>query len=144
MLPPLDLFLALLSLALMHCAFWSGPALTSTAVRNRAAQQVSIWLSALRQPARHRAAPKCHTPAPPGFLSFGSQHIISARACSHAHFNAIDDSTSRSPRPWFTTLHSSGTIPSSHTKGVLVCTGQMLVINARPVVAHPPMLLAPA
>jgi hypothetical protein len=144
MLPPLDLVLALLSLALMHCAFWPGPALTSAAVRNRAAQQVSFWLSALRQPARHRAAPRCHTPSPPGFLSFGSQYIISARASSHAHFNAIDDSTSRGHCSWFTALHSSGTIPYSHTKGVLACTGQMLVIKARPVVARPPMLLAPA
>jgi hypothetical protein len=71
---------ALLSLALMHRAFWPGPALTSTSVRKRAAQQVSIWLSALRQPAHHRAAPKCHTPSPPGFLSSGSRRITTARA----------------------------------------------------------------
>ena len=63
-LPPFDRFSAFLSLALMRCAFWPGPALRSTAVRNRVVQQVSIWLSALRQPAHHRSAPKCHTPSP--------------------------------------------------------------------------------
>jgi hypothetical protein len=80
MLPAFDRFSALLSLALMHCAFWPSPALTSTVVGNRAAQQFSIWLSALRQPAHHRAAPKCHTPSLAGFLSFGSQQIIAACA----------------------------------------------------------------
>jgi hypothetical protein len=102
----------------MHCAFWQGPAPTNTAVRNRAAQQVSIWLSALRRPARHRAAPKCHTPSPHGFLSFGSQRITAARASfSCASQGAIDDSTRRSPYRLFTALAWSGTIPSSHTKG---------------------------
>ena len=76
MLPPFAHLPALLSLALMHCAFWAGPALTSTAVRNRVTRQVAIWLSALRQPARHHAAPKCHTPSLAGFLSFGSQHKV--------------------------------------------------------------------
>ncbi|RZI54054.1 MAG: hypothetical protein EOP12_04975 [Pseudomonas sp.] len=75
MLPPFVRFSALLSLALMHCAYWPSPALTNAAVRNRAAQQVAIWLSALWQPARHRAAPKCHAISLVGFLSFGSQRI---------------------------------------------------------------------
>jgi len=79
-----------------------------------------------------------------GFLPFGSQRIISARACSHAHFKASDDSTNRSPCRWFTGLARSGTIPSSHIKGVLACTGQMLSSKAPPVLAHPPVLLAPA
>ena len=43
---------------------------------NGAAWQISIWLSALRQPAHRNAAPKCHTPSPAGFLSFGSQHKV--------------------------------------------------------------------
>ncbi|CAH0353063.1 hypothetical protein AQB9606_03043 [Aquabacterium sp. CECT 9606] len=76
MLPPFDRFSALLSLALMHCAFWPGPAPRSTGVRNAVAQQVSIWLSALWQPAHRNAAPKCHMPPLAGFLSFGSQHKV--------------------------------------------------------------------
>ena len=43
---------------------------------NGAAWQISIWLSALRQPAHRNAAPKCHTPSLAGFLSFGSQHKV--------------------------------------------------------------------
>ena len=74
-------FSALPSLAFMQRAFWPGPALTSTATRNWVAQQVAIWLSALRQPAQRNAAPKCHTPSLVGFLSFGSQHITTACAC---------------------------------------------------------------
>ena len=76
MLPPFDRFSAFLSLALMHCAFWPGPAPRSTGVRNRVAQLISIWLSALRQPAHRNAAPKCHAPSAAGFLSFGSQHKL--------------------------------------------------------------------
>ena len=34
----------------------------------------SIWLSARRQPAHHRAAPKCHTPSLWRLLSFGSAY----------------------------------------------------------------------
>jgi hypothetical protein len=70
---------ASLSLAIMRCAFWSGPALTSTAVLNRAAWQVSIWLSALRQPAHHLAAPNCHTPSPCGWPSCGGQCGVQCR-----------------------------------------------------------------
>ena len=118
MLPLFDRLSALLSLALMHCAFWPDPALKITEVRNRVAQQVSIWLSALRQPAHHRAAPKCHTPSLVGFLSFGSQHITAACACLFMRISRrIDDSMSSSPCRWFTVLGTSGTIPSSHTKG---------------------------
>ena len=76
MLPSFDRFSALLSLAVMHCAFWPSPALTSAVVGNRAAQQFSIWLSALRQPAHHRAAPKCHTPSPCGCPSCGGQCTV--------------------------------------------------------------------
>ena len=46
--------------------------------------------------------------------------------------------------PWFPALATSGTIPSSHTKGVLACNGQMLISKAKSVLAHPLVLLAPA
>jgi hypothetical protein len=48
-------------------------ALTITLLCIVAVWPVSIWLSALRQPARHRAAPKCHTPSPCGCPSCGGQ-----------------------------------------------------------------------
>ena len=41
-----------------------GPALISSVACNVVAFHGSVWLSALRQPAHHRAAPKCHTPSP--------------------------------------------------------------------------------
>jgi hypothetical protein len=53
------------------------------AVRQRVRCSCSIWLSALRQPARQSAAPKCHMPSPswPRVL-WRSAHRISG---SHVH-----------------------------------------------------------
>lgn len=45
-------------------------------VSNQPSTSSSIWPSALRQPAHHRSAPRCHTSSLAGFLSFGSQHKV--------------------------------------------------------------------
>ena len=41
-----------------------GPALISSVACNVVALHGSVWLSALRQPAHHRSAQKCHMPSP--------------------------------------------------------------------------------
>ena len=51
-----------------------GPALISSVACNLVAFHGSVWLSALRQPAHYRAAPKCHTPSLWRLLSFGSAY----------------------------------------------------------------------
>jgi hypothetical protein len=71
-------FSALLSLPPRALNILPGPALTTTVLCNAAAQPISSWLSALRQPAHHRATPKCHTPSPFGYPPCGGQCTVAS------------------------------------------------------------------
>ena len=90
----------------------------------------SVWLSALRQPAHHRAAPKCHTPLPwlPPVLRQSAQRhqfakaaqAIAKSSCVHVRWFTVRIQVSRSvafPQVIFPACGTSGTIPFSHTKG---------------------------
>ena len=74
MLPPFDRLSALFSLVLKRWSRFPGPALISSVACNVVALHGSVWLSARRQPAHHRAAPKCHTPSLWRLLSFDSAY----------------------------------------------------------------------
>ena len=138
---------------------------------NGAAWQISIWLSALRQPAHRNAAPKCHTPSPAGFLSFGSQHkVISwprlprsspSRKQPHAVVHGLASSKAGSElgRLQESSVKRAGYSPAgcvlarrmrmrqnlcTHTKGVRACHCQASSSKAKIACAYRLFLLAPA
>jgi hypothetical protein len=53
-------------------------------VRHVARFEVSIWLSVLRLPAGHRAAPKCHAPPPSGLLALRQSALWCVPCLRHA------------------------------------------------------------
>ena len=76
-------------LADQSAGFFPGPALTCQLPRQGARFAGSIWLSVLRLPAHHRAAPKCHAPAPSGPLVL-RQSALRCVPC-HRHATGTTD-----------------------------------------------------
>ena len=144
---------------------------TGFAGHDLVAWQVSIWLSVLRQPAHHRAAPKCHAPSPCGCPSFGGQCTYGAVA-SHStwhpavlalghHCLAFASSAPNlaGSRPQVLVNRPACRRSASirrlarcvgirqnycQSKGVFACQGQTSVSKIRLACSHRQFLLAPA
>ena len=133
MLPTLDRFSALFSLVLRRWSPFQAPALISSVVCNVVALHGSIWLSALRQPAHQRAAPKCHRPSPwrPPVLRQSAIHCGMRSLCKRLSRWAVAQVLLLFPD-----LGLSGTIPASHTKGSWRVQQQQQQQQQQPSIVH--------